>query len=334
MNLTPGAQAIVLLTCHFGKPATATTKPLSNSEWGRFALWLKQHSLQPADLLQTVVAQDDTAAVLEGWRDTDITPVRLQHLLARGHSMALALEKWQRAGLWVVTRADADYPTRLKRRLKTLAPAVLFGCGNKALLNTGGLAVVGSRNAGVADLNYAEQLGQRAAESSIVIVSGGARGVDESAMLGALNVGGQALGILPDNLLKAATSGKWRAGLMQNRCALVSPFYPEAAFSAGHAMARNKYIYCLSDSSLVVHCGPKSGTISGANDNLKAAWVPLWVKPCDDTGAANAQLVAAGGRWCAADIDQLDPVSLLSPAVWDARPQQGTPHDPRQHDLF
>lgn len=334
MNLTPGAQAIVLLTCHFGKPATATAKPLSNSEWGRFALWLKQHSLQPADLLQTVVAQGDTAAALENWRDTDITPVRLQHLLARGHSMALALEKWQRAGLWVVTRADADYPIRLKRRLKTLAPAVLFGCGNKALLNAGGLAVVGSRNAGVADLSYAEQLGQRAAESDIMIVSGGARGVDESAMLGALNAGGQAIGILPDNLLKAATSSKWRAGLMQGRCALVSPFYPEAVFSAGHAMARNKYIYCLADSSLVVHCGPKGGTISGANDNLKASWVPLWVKPSDDARAGNAQLVAAGGQWCTAAIEQLDPAELLSPASRGAATQPGAPPDPRQHDLF
>ena len=32
--------------------------------------------------------------------------------------MGLALEKWQRAGLWVMTRSDADYPVRLKKRLK------------------------------------------------------------------------------------------------------------------------------------------------------------------------------------------------------------------------
>ncbi len=35
-------------------------------------------------------------------------------LLARGHSLALAVDKWQRAGLWILTRGDADYPVRLK----------------------------------------------------------------------------------------------------------------------------------------------------------------------------------------------------------------------------
>ena len=60
---------------------------------------------------------------------------------------ALAVDKWQRAGLWILTRGDADYPVRLKNRLRTDAPPVLFGCGNKALLQAEGMAIVGSRDA-------------------------------------------------------------------------------------------------------------------------------------------------------------------------------------------
>ena len=55
------------------------------------------------------------------------------------------IERWQARAIWVVSRADAEYPRRLKARLREDAPAVLYGCGDMALLETGGLAVVGSR---------------------------------------------------------------------------------------------------------------------------------------------------------------------------------------------
>ncbi|NHN37083.1 DNA-processing protein DprA [Pseudomaricurvus alcaniphilus] len=294
--LSPTAQATLLLTSYFSKASSESAKPLTNAEWGRFALWLKEKSTTPADLLVT-----DPKALLQGWQDARISAERIVELLSRGHSLALAMEKWQRAGLWVVTRSDPEYPKRLKMQLKTDSPPVLFGCGNKALLNAGGMAVIGSRNASESDLAFTDQVGAKAAAEGIAIVSGGARGVDETAMLGAIKQGGVVIGVLADSLLKTATSSKWRRGLMDGHAVLISPFYPEAGFNAGNAMARNKYIYCLADSSLVIHSGKKGGTLSGAEENLKKAWVPLWVKQTTDKDAANANLVTKGGRWLEAD---------------------------------
>ena len=292
MNLSATAQSTLLLTCYFSKAGNEDAKPLSNSEWGRFALWLKEKNITPADLLIP-----DPLPLITGWSDGQISQQRILSLLSRGHSLALAMEKWQRAGLWVITRSDAEYPIRLKSRLKTNSPPVLFGCGNKSLLNAGGIAVVGSRNACNADLLFSQQLGAKAAAHEVAIVSGGARGVDEAAMIGAMQAGGSVIGIMADSLLKAATSAKWRNGLMGSRVVLVSPFYPEAGFNAGNAMARNKFIYCLADTSLVVHSGNTGGTLNGAQENLKARWVPLWVKPKQDKDAANAMLVSKGGHW-------------------------------------
>ncbi len=51
---------------------------------------------------------------LTGWSDPRISQERILGLLARGHSLALAVDKWQRAGLWILTCGDADYPVRLK----------------------------------------------------------------------------------------------------------------------------------------------------------------------------------------------------------------------------
>lgn len=307
MNLSPTAQATLLLTSYFTKAGSDDAKPLTNVEWGRFAMWLKEKSTTPADLLVS-----EPKSLLNGWHDSRIDVERILKLLNRGHSLALAVEKWQRAGLWVVTRSDSEYPRRLKQRLKTDSPPVLFGCGNKALLNSGGLAVIGSRNASESDLSFTEQVGAKAAAEGIAIISGGARGVDEAAMLGAAKSGGHVIGVMADSLLRAATSTKWRKGLMDGNTVLVSPFYPEAGFSTGNAMARNKYIYCLADSSLVIHSGKKGGTLNGAEENLKKGWVPLWVKPCDDKNAANADLVAKGGRWCESNSQSLDIIGLLA----------------------
>lgn len=306
MNLSATAQATLLLTCYFSKAGDEDAKPLSNSEWGRFALWLKAKNTTPADLL--IAAPQP---LLSGCHDDQISQQRILSLLSRGHSLALAMEKWQRAGLWVITRSDAEYPVRLKARLKTNSPPVLFGCGDKSLLNSGGIAVVGARNACDADLLFSQQLGAKAAAQAVAIVSGGARGVDEAAMMGAMQAGGNVIGVMADSLLKAATSAKWRNGLMDGRVVLVSPFYPEAGFNAGNAMARNKYIYCLADSSVVVYSGKTGGTLSGAQENLKAQWVPLWVKPTQDKEAANELLVNKGGHWCEENLQRLDLAALF-----------------------
>lgn len=307
MNLTPNVQATLLLTSYFTRASEENIKPLTNAEWGRFAIWLKHKDLTPADLLV-----NDPKEILNDWHDSWVKSERIVSLLNRGHSLALAVEKWARAGLWVITRSDADYPKRFKFRLRAESPAVLFGCGNKSLLNSGGLAVIGSRSANNDDLEFTDQLGAKAAISRITIISGGARGVDESAMLGAMNSGGNVIGIMADSLMQAATSTKWRSGLINGNVVLVSPYYPEAGFSAGNAMARNKYIYCLADSSLVIHSGKKGGTLNGAEENLKKQWVPLWVKPSDDADAANESLVKHGGSWCANDIASLDLTAIMT----------------------
>lgn len=297
MTVSANTQAILLLTARFGKGDEGANKPLTPKEYGRFAEWLRAQALMPERLLS-----GDLQKLLHGWQDKTVGVERIGALLDRGSALALSMEKWLRAGLWVMTRSDADYPKRLKRQLRGDSPAVLFGCGNRALLNAGGLAVVGSRKISQDDLAYSGRIGEMASIAGVSIVSGGARGVDETAMLGALGAEGTAVGVLADSLLRACSSGKYRRALMENNLALISPFNPEAGFNAGNAMARNKYIYCLSDAALAVHSGMKGGTWSGAQEDLKKGWVPLWVKQTDDPEAGNKALIAAGAIEAPADI--------------------------------
>ncbi len=73
-------------------------------------------------------------------------------------------------------------------------------------MNKGGIAVVGSCNTDQEDLDLTHVVGEEAARQGYAIVSGGARGVDESTMLGTLERNGTALGVMANNLLTAALS--------------------------------------------------------------------------------------------------------------------------------
>lgn len=300
MTVAPNTQAVLLLTSRFSKSGSNSVKPLTPKEWGRFAAWLRDHDLTPQQLMSCHPQE-----LLSGWTDPQITPDRLEALLNRGSALAIAMEKWLRAGLWVIARSDTDYPSRLKKLLGTQSPAILFGCGNQSLLDQGGLAVVGSRNVPDEDLQFAQELGMAAASQGYSVVSGGARGVDQAVMLGALESEGTAVGVLADSLLRACLSGKYRNHLVASNLVLISPFHPEAGFHAGNAMQRNKYIYCLSDAALVAHSGVNGGTWNGATENLKRGWVPLWVKPTADVAAGNSGLVNQGGRWVAEKVSEV-----------------------------
>ena len=296
-----GTQAALLLTVSLGKADRDGTKPLSPGEWARLTAWLEDRGFDPSALM-TVDPRD----MLAGQDEPSLAPDRLDRLLGRGAALGLAAEKWQRAGLWILARSDPGYPTRLEERLGRTAPPVLFGCGNRLLLERGGLAVVGSRDASEDDLAFSENLGNAASRQGYSVVSGGARGVDRSAMKGALGSEGTAVAVLADSLLRAATSALYRRPLLSGDLALVSAVNPEARFNVGNAMARNRYIYCLADAAVVVASAHGSGgTWNGACENAKAGWVPIWVKRTAESGSGNADLVAKGARWLPDPLESL-----------------------------
>ena len=300
----------MLLTVSFGKSNNLSAKPLTVKEWARFALWLRGQGLEPSALLE-----GDAQNLLSGWVDRSITLPRVESLLNRGGALGLALEKWQRAGLWVITRADQEYPERLKRRLGSESPPVLFGCGNKKLLEHGGIAVVGSRDASEEELTFTEYLGDKAAGQGYNIVSGGARGVDQSAMFGALQNEGTAVGVLADSLLSSATSAKYRRFILSGDLALISPNNPEVGFDVGKAMSRNRYVYCLADAAIVISStAGKGGTWNGALEGVKAGWVPVWVKRSSYSSSGNSGLVDCGAHWLPETLGSLASL-LTSPPV-------------------
>lgn len=291
--LMPDTQVILLLCASFGQSRQLEPQPLTLGEYNYLAQLLQQHQMRPAELL-TIAAKEQLLPMANSTLDAK----RLAALLERGALLAFAVECWTNKGLWVLSRSDERYPRRLKAQLRYLAPPILYGVGNQELLSQGGLAVVGSREVDEAGLEYTQRIAQRCAQQSIQIVSGGARGVDQAAMMAAVEAGGTAVGVLADSLTKAAVAGKYRAGIREKRLTLVSPYDPDARFHVGNAMGRNKHIYALADYALVVSSTFKQGgTWAGATEALaRGKSVPVFVRLQGMVPEGNHQLIKIGAK--------------------------------------
>ncbi len=292
-ELSPNTQAILLLTAPLiiGR-GRASVNPLTAGEYKRLARRLREIRRQPADLLSS-----EADEVLKDCR-LDLDNARLEHLVGRGFLLSQALERWQTRAIWVVSRADPAYPQRLKKRLGEDAPAVLYGCGDAAMLDAGGLAVVGSRHVDDQLIEYTEGVGRLAASARRAIVSGGARGIDQAAMRGALEAGGRVAGVLANGLERAAMAREHREALLGGRLVMISPYDPAARFHVGHAMQRNKLIYALADAALVVSSDRgKGGTWTGAVEQLdKRKLVPVYTRSTGDIGDGLEALHSKGAQ--------------------------------------
>jgi predicted Rossmann fold nucleotide-binding protein DprA/Smf involved in DNA uptake len=264
-------------------------KPLSLAEYNSLANWLNQQGLRPKDLLSPA-----GQSMLSAWQHKEVSLERLQGLLGRGVALGFAVEKWTSQGLWIISRGDGRYPKRLKERLRSRAPVLLYGVGDIALLDRGGLAVVGSREADEAVSLFTNTLAERCAKEGITVISGDAKGVDREAMTTALDTGGTVVGVLPEGVAKASMKPDYRRPLQEGRLALVSDLSPEAPWSVASAMNRNKYIYALSDWACVVASSTDGGTWAGATENLKHGWVKLFVRNDKPIPPGNQALLERG----------------------------------------
>jgi len=294
-RLSPNTQAILLLVAPLiARGGETSAEMLSLGEYNRLARLLRDNQRQPADLLGT-----DSRELIKMCQAVVASP-RLERLLARGFLLSQVVEQWRTRAIWVLSRADSGYPRRLKTRLKEDAPPVIYGCGESELLDTGGLAVVGSRHVDEVLIQYTERIGRLAAQARCTVVSGGARGIDQAGMLGALEAGGRAVGVLADSLERAALFRDHREVLMGERLVLISPYDPAAGFNVGHAMQRNKLIYALADAALVVSSDfQNGGTWAGAVEQLeKLRFVPVYVRTAGESGKGLEGLVRLGAeRW-------------------------------------
>jgi predicted Rossmann fold nucleotide-binding protein DprA/Smf involved in DNA uptake len=290
MTTLPDSLALLLLCSQLGLTSETNVAPLTLKDWNPLARKLQSLSLRPADLLGRAARDIQSLGVT-----TELSE-RLALLLDRQAALTATLQRLENIGIHALTRADQDYPEKYRQRLKESAPTVLFYAGERSLLGQPGIAVVGSRHLDSVGQECAKFVGNACGLSGLVLYSGGAKGVDTISMDAALESRGSAVGILAGGLEKAVRGIENRAGLQKGDLCLATPYSPNAGFSVGAAMGRNRLIYCLADYAIVVASDAETGgTWAGATETLKNGWIPVFVLDHSRIPEGNRQLLKKGG---------------------------------------
>jgi predicted Rossmann fold nucleotide-binding protein DprA/Smf involved in DNA uptake len=230
---------------------------------------------------------------------------RLARLLDAAAGFAVERARVEDAGIRLLSTFDADFPQRLRQRLGRACPPFVLVSGPLGWLDAGGIGVVGSRAVDEDGASVAHDVGRLAAAHGLATVSGLAKGVDQVAMDGALESAGRVIGVPTEGLRRVGRQALVRQHVHAGDLALLSPYAPDAPFSAGTAMGRNKLIYALADVTLVVASDhDRGGTWAGATEALRRGFgrVAVWRGPGE--GPGNAPLERKGAE-PVADLDGL-----------------------------
>lgn len=294
MSDTISDREVVLLACSdLAGVSGESIKRFTSKDWRTKVEGPARARRMPLTDLVTFEAADLSARLGLSTEDG----MRLQRLFDRRVRLAFELERLAREGIWAVTLGEPGYPLELREKLGMHAPAVLFGAGDLESTAISGLGVVGSRDADAAALEFAQAAGTQAANQRWATVSGGARGVDRAAMSGAWDAGGVVLVAVAEGVGRTLRDASVRAAIREGRAVVVSPFRPDAQFTVGNAMGRNRIIYGLATLTVVVASAvDEGGTWAGAVEAITHGWGPVYVRDDDDAPAGNAALIGNGGR--------------------------------------
>lgn len=269
-------QGFLLMTSHLGDP---DRKVLTVAQMRVLAECVRASELPREDRPMT---EEDVMAL--GYNRPSAQ--RIVGLLEETNRLQQYVYNGTRAGCIPITRVTADYPVLLRRRLGLNAPGCLWARGDRTLLNRPAIALVGSRDLGPKNLEFAREVGRQAALQGYVLISGNARGADHEAQESCLECGGRVISIVADSLLKQP--------LRENILYLSEDSY-DLPFSTPRALSRNSVIHSMGILTLVAQCrAGTGGSWSGSVNNLRHGFSPLFCFA--DGGEGTAMLIDRGAQ--------------------------------------
>ena len=172
-------------------------------------------------------------------------------------------------GISIVSLDDPNYPEKLKDIYDP--PAVLYMKGRlpdfERCLSIG---IVGTRNATAYGKRTSHVLAGSLAKVGVIIISGGAVGIDSLSHTAALEVGGETLCVLGCGINYPYLMANARMrNTIAERGALISEYPPDYPPGKYTFPERNRIISGLSDGVLVIEAGAKSGSLITARNALE-----------------------------------------------------------------
>lgn len=174
----------------------------------------------------------------------------------------------RRAGARIISYCDDIYPPLLR---EIYDPPMLFWVrGDPGVLDSPGIAVVGTRRASRYGKDMAASFSEALSGEGLTIVSGLAFGVDAAAHRATLEAGGHTVAVLGsgiDTIYPEKHRGL-AADMADSGGAVITEFVPGTPPDAGNFPVRNRIVSGLTLGTLVVESGLKGGSMLTAQSAL------------------------------------------------------------------
>ena len=176
----------------------------------------------------------------------------------------------KRESIKIITAEDRNYPLCL-RNIPDM-PLVIYYKGSLPDLSaTPSVCIVGPRKCTAYGIKASYSLAARLSLGGMIIVSGGAVGVDAAAHDGAMSSDGVTLAVLPCGLsfdyLK--TNQPLRDRILENGGCILSEYPPDYPVKQGAFQIRNRLMSALSLGTVVIEAGERSGALITARHALE-----------------------------------------------------------------
>ncbi|MDM0972818.1 DNA-processing protein DprA [Clostridium perfringens] len=287
-------------------------KPFTTVQWAKLAKIIFNSSLKkPANLFNLSIEEIKNKLLI-----SEEESERISSLLSKAGQLSFELDNLSNKGIKIITRADEEYPNILRERLKEKCPPVIYYCGNIKILENKFIGIVGSRDINCEGVDFTKSISAKIVKEEYALVSGGAKGVDSIGQEEVLRNGGKVVSFVADSMISKIMKKETREAIISGNLLLMSTVLPSARFTVYSAMDRNKYIYALSEMTVVVASDyNKGGTWNGAIENLKHNWVPILVKSTGNVPKGNLEIIKRGGIALGSSVEN----KLLSDYIIDKK---------------
>ena len=152
------------------------------------------------------------------------------------------------------------YPEML-RKIKN-PPKKLYVCGNKMVLNSNCISVVGSRTNTKYGEKWCKKFVKEFINYGVTIVSGMALGIDKIAHGSAINNGGTTIAVMPsgfNNIYPKENLKLYEQIILSGGC-VITEYNPNEKASSKKFLERNRIVSGISIATIVVEAAYRSGT--------------------------------------------------------------------------
>ncbi len=228
------------------------------------------------------------------------------------------LRRVEKMGLRLLAFGDADYPAALQDLPD--APILIYMLGElpRAVVR---VAVVGSRQATAYGRRVAAGMAGGLAARGVEVVSGGARGIDTCAHMGALENDGRTIAVIGSGLANAYP--RENAALFERisrQGAVLSEFPLDFGPLPANFLRRNRLISGLAAAVVVVEAARRSGSLSTANHALDQGREVLAVPgPVSSSRSEGCNRLIQQGAKLVQNLDDI--LQELSPMYTSALPE-------------